>query len=891
MKKQLFAGVAFAALIIPGASFAQSSGTIAAEEIIVTGSRGPKGVEGVQLPDSPKARTVLTNEFLSTQGPGQSVLQSINVVPSVNFTNNDPFGSSGGNVRIRGFDGNRISLTFDGLPLNDTGNYAIFSGQQLDPEIIEQVNVNQGTTDVDSPTAASSGGTINYRSLTPSEEFGATVVGTYGGTQSYRKFHRVLALIQTGDIFGTGIRGFVSASRAFNEKWKGVGDINKQQYNAKLYYKFNGNDFIALAGHYNRNRNFAYRTNLTLAQANIDLADNGRFDFDNNDRCDRPLASAARPEDELNVAQPTTGTPNNPAGTPFALDNSCTNYAGLRLNPSNTGNVRFNSKFSITPQLVLTVDAGYQYTLATGGTLFSTQFENSAQLQGSRFALNAAGANANPTVGVDLNGDGSIGNFGTLVGGVFTPAAANATQSNFVADRVAYYSPSLTNTNRFTFLTSLRWDFAEGQSFRLAYARDSGRHRQTGVGSFLNQFGDTSNVFGGRGGTPAVLAADGTPIRFRDRFSIAALHQISGVYIGKFFDEALEVTLGARVPFFFRNLNQFCYTQASNGNAYCSSQPASTLRIIGQNDPIPTTGAIAYYAPFGRNYRYKDFLPNVGVTYRITPQIQLFAGYAKGLSAPRTDNLYRQPAINVASETTDNFDVGVRYSSARIQASFGGFYNKFANRIVSAFDPDQNISIDRNVGRVQIKGLEASLDVRPVEWFSFRGWGSYIDARLKDNIRLGTTTAGVNGATVTGLPILALTANKKLVETPEWQYGFRATGRYKGASLSLQFKRVTPRFATDVNDVLLPGYSVFDLDARVSLRDVGLERTFVQLNVNNLFNKKYLGSIASQTVSPTNFGQTITNIGQTALTNTGGANPTFAAGSPRSVSVSLNVGF
>ncbi|MEI9926858.1 MAG: TonB-dependent receptor plug domain-containing protein [Sphingomonas sp.] len=34
-----------------------------------------------------------------------------------------PFGSAGGTLTIRGFDSSRISLTFDGIPLNDTGNY------------------------------------------------------------------------------------------------------------------------------------------------------------------------------------------------------------------------------------------------------------------------------------------------------------------------------------------------------------------------------------------------------------------------------------------------------------------------------------------------------------------------------------------------------------------------------------------------------------------------------------------------------------------------------------------------------------------------------------------------------------------------------------------------
>ena len=50
----------------------------------------------------------------------------------MNFTNNDPFGKSGGNLRIRGFDGSRVSGTFDGVPTNDTGNYSLFTNQILD---------------------------------------------------------------------------------------------------------------------------------------------------------------------------------------------------------------------------------------------------------------------------------------------------------------------------------------------------------------------------------------------------------------------------------------------------------------------------------------------------------------------------------------------------------------------------------------------------------------------------------------------------------------------------------------------------------------------------------------------------------------------------------------
>src|SRR3546814_13783174 len=75
--------------------------------------------------------------------------------------------SNGGGFTIRGFGADRVSQTLDGLPLNDSGNYALYTNQQVDSEVIEQVNVNLGSTDVDSPTASATGGTINIRPSEP----------------------------------------------------------------------------------------------------------------------------------------------------------------------------------------------------------------------------------------------------------------------------------------------------------------------------------------------------------------------------------------------------------------------------------------------------------------------------------------------------------------------------------------------------------------------------------------------------------------------------------------------------------------------------------------------------------------------------------------------------
>ena len=121
--KKLTLLCASTAFIMPTMAFAQSSGTAELEgetEIVITGTRTSE-VGGVQAPDTPKAKAVLTSEFIQHQTPGQSINDTINSLPGVSFQNNDPYGSAGGTMTIRGFDNSRISQTFDGIPLNDFG--------------------------------------------------------------------------------------------------------------------------------------------------------------------------------------------------------------------------------------------------------------------------------------------------------------------------------------------------------------------------------------------------------------------------------------------------------------------------------------------------------------------------------------------------------------------------------------------------------------------------------------------------------------------------------------------------------------------------------------------------------------------------------------------------
>lgn len=848
MRNKLFASVAFAALMIPASAYAQSTGSTefandAESEIVVTGTSA-NGIDGIVIPDGTKARQVLTNEQLMRDAGGNTLLDSLNIVPGVNFTQSDAYGSSGGNIRIRGFDGNRISLTFDGFPLNDSGNYAIYSNQQLDPELIDEVNVNLGTTDIDSPTASAAGGTINYRTIVPSDEFGVTLAGSYGEND----FMRIFGLIQPGTLTSFGTKMFASASMARNDKFKGPGSIEKQQYNIGIYQPIGTNgDFIRVSGHYNENRNNFYRNpsvgdmrtlfGTTRIPANTAASASnpirvGDFtgaqettlnNFENDARCVRPTPGAGAQNE-------------NAAGS---LAAACSNYYGIRINPSNTGNIRANSRFTLTDKLTLTADASYQYTLANGGGS-TTLAENSARARGG----------STTALGVDYNGDGDL------------------------LDTVRFFTPNNTNTNRYTATTSLIYDITEDHRVRVAYTYDNAQHRQTGEWGYLTQTGDPESPFSGRGDFRKVLTADGFAIQQRDRKSTALLNQISGEYVGKFFEEALTVQLGIRAPFFKRTLDTKCPIQARDGFAYCTTEPVATLAA---GAPVPTTGyyyvapgatfaasggAVPLYRPFAQEYKYDAVLPSAGFVYKFGGDMNIFGSYSKGFSAPRTDNLYRSPFIGVQPEETDAFDLGVRMTNSMVQAQATAWYIGYKNRIVTSFDQEQGISIDRNVGKVKSYGFDTSVTVRPASWVSLTGIASYTHAELQDDILLRGS-----GATA----VYAATKGKKVAETPEWQYGGRAQFNYGPVSVGAEAKYVDERFATDVNDVVTAAYTLVDLDARVDMSYVGLDRTYFQVNVKNLFNEYYLGNISTQIDAS--------------------GNPNFSVGYPRTVSGSLHVQF
>ncbi|MBO9579823.1 MAG: TonB-dependent receptor [Sphingobium sp.] len=866
---------------IATAAYAQSSGTIDFDEpIIITGAR-VQGIEGVQLPDTSKAKGVLTQEILSRGTVGNTVLDSINIIPGVSFQNNDPFGNAGGTLTVRGFGSDRVSLTFDGVPLNDTGNYAVYSSQQLDSELIEQVNVNLGSTDVDSPTAAASGGTVNYRTRLPYDKFGLTAV-VAGGDY---KFYRMFGSVDTGEFGPWGTKAFFAASKTGNRNvYNDLGKIDKLQVNGRVYQELGSNgDFISVAAHYSQSRNNFFGS-LPL-----------RFDktnFDGSIRTVGPDTTQRFPTNSSERSYSVAGcTTLDVTVTPGFADprTTCGTLYDFRYNPSNTGNLRISSRFHLTDKLVLTVDPSYQYVKANGGGTTSVTSParegyydlDPASTPGVPVAdqctkvLTGVGLNCQagyfggaPYFGRDLNGDGDI------------------------LDQFTVLAPSQTQTDRYGVISSLRYDINDNHTVRIAYTLDYGHHRQTGQVGFLMPNGLAQDVFPVNNPQSSRSLNGATAIlQKRDRLSLAILNQVAGEYRGKF--GGLTVTLGLRAPFFTRDLTNNCFTSSAGGFVEC----------FGTDGQIPANVATlrpTWAPPQNRVLKYNKLLPNVGLVYKFTPAASVYFNYAKGLQVPSTDSLYNSfffpfgsAGSKPAPETTDSFELGGRYTTRTLQFQGTVWYTKYLNRLASAYDPDLDQTIYRNLGQVDKWGIDGSLSWQPIKQLTFYTFGSYMKSKIKDDIPQFETSGGAI--------IYTPTAGKRESGAPVFQVGGRAQVNLDHVSFGFEGKRTGKRYVydnnlptfrrnTDGSDTMIygavaPGYTLFNLDVRASLAilDSNLNKSYVQFNVSNVFDKFYVGGFGG------GLTQTI-NRNKTTGAVTGYGNPGFVQiGSPRAMTLSLHL--
>ncbi|MYN19677.1 TonB-dependent receptor [Rugamonas sp. FT107W] len=268
----------------------------------------------------------------------------------------------------------------------------------------------------------------------------------------------------------------------------------------------------------------------------------------------------------------------------------------------------------------------------------------------------------------------------------------------------------------------------------------------------------------------------------------------------------------------------------------------------------------------------KKFLPQAGVNYAISADDEVFASASKnmrafqpGVSGPfsQTQAAYNAGIAKLKPETSVNIDLGYRFKRADIQGSVAVYNARFDDRQLSVATCAGIVGCPStfvNVGKVDTKGLEAiavwKLN-REISWFNSY---TFNDSKYKSNYQDGANLVAVSGKQVVDAP-RSLFNTEASYESGTWFA--RVGGKYTGK-----------RYYTYLNDASVPSFWLANLSAGYKLKSMGMLKDLsLQVNVTNLFDKQYIGSIG-------------TNGFQASDVN--GTAQTLLTGAPRQVFVTLN---
>ena len=264
------------------------------------------------------------------------------------------------------------------------------------------------------------------------------------------------------------------------------------------------------------------------------------------------------------------------------------------------------------------------------------------------------------------------------------------------------------------------------------------------------------------------------------------------------------------------------------------------------------------------------FQPHVGFAYELGDRAELFGGFTQvtrafvssSTSGPfaTTQNGFNAIRATLEPETSETYELGVRYNSSTVNGVLAVYYVDFSNRLLGLATGAGiigNPAVLQNVGSVRSYGFEAGGEVRFGDGFSAYLAYAYNDATYRDDVinAAGALVAAIRGKTVVDSPEHVLRLELAYDNGPIF-------GRIGGNYMS-------ERFFNYENDRSVDGR--FIVDATIGYRIT--DQIEVQFNATNLFDEEYVGTIGSN-----GFGNR-------------GDNQTLLAGAPQQFFGTLKVGF
>jgi len=248
---------------------------------------------------------------------------------------------------------------------------------------------------------------------------------------------------------------------------------------------------------------------------------------------------------------------------------------------------------------------------------------------------------------------------------------------------------------------------------------------------------------------------------------------------------------------------------------------------------------------------WEDWLPSIGLNYRLTPDLSAYASYAKaynydawaGQISAYSNNRAAFTAAGISfddiwgklqPESLDNFDLGLRYRHGDWSVSPTLYYTLHRHKTVTVYDPAVGVSYLQSNADATSYGAELEISGRPVPRYrplSFYLSGSWSRHEFDNDI----TTASNRVAQIKG---------KQVPDTPEWMFKFGPTWESYGFSVTPLVRYVGTRYGDTENKEKVEDYAVVDLHMSYTVRDVvPFRKLAVGVDIVNLFDERYVGQI------------------------------------------------
>lgn len=272
------------------------------------------------------------------------------------------------------------------------------------------------------------------------------------------------------------------------------------------------------------------------------------------------------------------------------------------------------------------------------------------------------------------------------------------------------------------------------------------------------------------------------------------------------------------------------------------------VKTLTINSAAPVAGADSNLS--GVIKTDKNFLPQAGLVYTLNDNVEFFLSYAKNAAAfvstpfgatpfsSRSQAVFDFVKDNIEPETSQTYEGGVRWRGDNFQFAGAAYYVKFKDRLLAVAQGPGivgNASLLSNVGDVRTYGAEIIGLYNFTDAISLTGSYSYNNSEYQDDVvnASGAVIAATKGATVVNTP--------RHIANADLAYDDGALFASVGANY------LGDRFFTFTNQGgRVDGRVLVDLTVGYRISGHGLlDGLEAQVNVSNLFDKEYVGTLGT----------------------------------------------